>query len=433
VGQDHHGRPRDGIYDVFVGGLRFMLYSHDGLGLGHTRRSLAIAAAITELEDTASVLVVSGCREVDKLGLAPRVDVLRVPGLRKLESGAYAARRLPISGSRLRDLRAAQIASAVEGFEPEVMLVDKHPLGVREELVPALERLRARGGRAVLGLRDILDDPAAVREEWEAASTCEAIERHYELVLVYGSPHVLDLAQAYEVPPSVAELMRYTGYVMHPHSTASAPPGVSPFARGPRQRPVVLATTGGGEDGRHLLETFVEAARWAPWDGAIVTGPQLNDADKHSLCRRAHEVGVEFHDFAHDLAAWLGEFDALVCMGGYNTLCEAVSHGLPTVCVPRVFPRTEQLIRARSLAGFGLLQLLEPRDLEPAALSRAVATALASARGEGRAGPGLDLAGAWRSADSLLELASRVAAARAGESAATEGAPSARRLAQAAV
>ena len=30
-------------------GARFLFYSHDGLGLGHTRRNLAIAAALTEI------------------------------------------------------------------------------------------------------------------------------------------------------------------------------------------------------------------------------------------------------------------------------------------------------------------------------------------------------------------------------------------------
>ena len=50
------------------------------------------------------------------------------------------------------------------------------------------------------------------------------------------------------------------------------------------------------------------------------------------------------------LTRWLDRVDALVCMGGYNTMAEAVSRGTPTVCVPRTRPRVEQLIRARAFA-----------------------------------------------------------------------------------
>ena len=46
--------------------------------------------------------------------------------------------------------------------------------------------------------------------------------------------------------------------------------------------------------------------------------------------------------------------------GGYNTLAEAALHAVPAVCVPRVAPRSEQLIRARAFERLGLLRLLHP-------------------------------------------------------------------------
>jgi predicted glycosyltransferase len=256
-------------------GRRFMLYSHDGLGLGHVRRNLAIAAALTRTDPEASVLLVTGCTELGTHGLARNVHVLTVPGLRKLGNGHYTARRLAIPGRDLRGLRAGQIEAAVRDFGPDVMLVDKHPLGVHEELRPALDTLLADGGRAALGFRDILDDPATVLAEWSALNLTEAAEEYFERLLVYGDRSVLDFVQVYRLPAALAARARYCGYVVHPEATHSLAVDTLPvFATSLGRRPTVLATAGGGEDGWNLLEGFVRAARGAAWGGVVVTGPQ---------------------------------------------------------------------------------------------------------------------------------------------------------------
>src|SRR6266496_4151944 len=48
---------------------RFLFYSHDGFGLGHTRRHLAVARALTELAPDSSVLLATGSDVVSRLGL----------------------------------------------------------------------------------------------------------------------------------------------------------------------------------------------------------------------------------------------------------------------------------------------------------------------------------------------------------------------------
>src|SRR5215468_4247778 len=85
--------------------LRFLFYSHDGMGLGHTRRNLAIASALVELCPAASVLLASSTDEAHHLGLPPRVEILKLPGLRKTAAGDYSARRLPVQRDEIRHLR----------------------------------------------------------------------------------------------------------------------------------------------------------------------------------------------------------------------------------------------------------------------------------------------------------------------------------------
>jgi len=58
-----------------------------------------------------------------------------------------------------------------------------------------------------------------------------------------------------------------------------------------------------------------------------------------------------------------------VTMGGYNTVCEAVSFRKRTLVVPRVTPRREQLIRAERFRERGLLDVLHPNALDPDRIS----------------------------------------------------------------
>jgi predicted glycosyltransferase len=72
------------------------------------------------------------------------------------------------------------------------------------------------------------------------------------------------------------------------------------------------------------------------------------------------------------MPALLASADAVVAMAGYNTVCEVLAAGTPTVLVPRVAPRTEQSIRARRLAELGLVRTLAPADATPRGLGGAL-------------------------------------------------------------
>jgi predicted glycosyltransferase len=383
---------------------RFLLYSHDALGLGHLRRNLSVATALAALDPRASILLATSAEEAQRFPIPPTVDVLKLPGLRKVGNGHYAARRLNVTSHHVRAMRASLLRAAVLSFRPSVLLADKHPLGVGGELEPALEQARAVGAGAVLGLRDVLDEPDVVHAELAELGLFERIAEHYCRVLVYGQPDILDSRREYEFPEEVARITRFCGYVVSPGVTPHADAGRT--TTGPT-RPQVLATAGGGEDGVALLAAFAEAAASARWDAKIVAGPQCNPKNVRRLGSLASDAGVEFRRFVPDLPSEFESLDALVCMGGYNTLTEAAASGVSTVCVPRVRPRREQLIRAKAFADRGLLRLVEPRDLDPGVLGAEVESALTRRGTSDKPTQSLDLGGARRAARHLLRLAAR--------------------------
>ena len=394
---------------------RFLFYSHDGLGLGHTRRNLAIAEAITRLSPDASVLLATGVDEIHEYELPPRVEVLKLPGIRKVANEVYSARRLSIPTPDVRALRSAVLLGAARSFRPTVTLVDKHPFGAGGEFHAGLEAVRGSGGCAVLGLRDILDEPATVIRDWETNQFYRRILDYYEAVLIYGEPAVFDAVREYDLPPAVAGRAHFCGYVTNeagPREGTRTPD--HPLApRRDRRRPLVLATTGAGEDGFRLLETFLRASAGARWQAVAVAGSRLSEGDLATLKRLADGAGARLHRFLPGLARTLGSVDAVVCMGGYNTLAEAMSRGVPTVCVPRTSPRREQLLRAAAFERLGLLQVLLPERLEVEALRHALGEALSTPRGplRERIAASLRFDGAVRAARLLLALAGRAAPA----------------------
>jgi predicted glycosyltransferase len=84
------------------------------------------------------------------------------------------------------------------------------------------------------------------------------------------------------------------------------------------------------------------------------------------------------------------------------------------VCVPRVSPRTEQLVRAEAFAARGLLRLVRPDELHPGRLRREVEIALATDRRSlaQRIAAVIDLDGSRRAAQNLLALAGSASVAR---------------------
>jgi len=355
------------------GGPRIMFYAHDGQGLGHSRRNLAIARALVHVEPRASVLLASSVEHPLLAGPDLPIDVLRLPGIRKRPKGSYGARRLQLPDDDVFALRAELLTAAVRSFRPDVLVVDRHPLGIRGELEPALQAHRARGGRALLGLRDILDEPTRVRSEWARTGMDAAIAEFYQQILVYGCREILDPVSEYAIPAEIASMIRFCGYVVEQ-------PGSPPAGRANTdRRPTVLATVGGGEDGFAVLEAFLKASEGAWWDALVVAGPHC-PADRLETLRSTAEIlGGEVIHAARDLPALLLSTDAVVCMGGYNTLLEALVSGVATVCVPRSEPRTEQLIRARAFEKRRLLRMVEPKHITAAEVRQTVDHALAEA------------------------------------------------------
>ena len=345
-------------------GRRVLLYSHDTFGLGHLRRSRAIATALTAADPTLSALIVTGSPVAGRFDFPDRVDHVRLPGVVKLPDGSYASHNLAVDVEETTRLRAALLLAAVDAFDPDLIIVDKEPWGFRGELAEALPAARRRGCRLVLGVRDVLDEPGALREEWARKHAAEAVERFYDEVWIYGVSEVFRPLEGLGLSRAALSRAVYTGYLRRP-----APEASSDLWDAPPFDDFVLVTTGGGGDGAALIDWTLaayEADPGLPWPAVIVYGPFLGAEERAEFERRAAALGenrVATLGFESRIERLLVEARGVVAMGGYNTFCEILSLDKPAVIAPRTKPRLEQYIRAEAAERLGLLRMLHrPRD-----------------------------------------------------------------------
>ncbi|MCW2132175.1 glycosyltransferase family protein [Arthrobacter sp. VKM Ac-2550] len=342
------------------GELRIVLYSHDSQGLGHTRRNLAIAHALAARLPSLSGRKVSGLLVTGE-GTATSYrrpegwDWMVIPGISKRE-GNYAPRHLDVRMSRLISLRSAVIEGALTAFRPHLVIVDRHAFGVDGELVDALAAVREAnpGCKVILGLREVLDDPAVAAREWTALGDLCHVRRTFDELWVYGDPAVHNPVASGEVPAALSDKVRFTGYLAAGRPCSS---------RKPRARkPYLLTMVGGGSDGFDLTMAAARAKVPAGYRHLVITGPQMA-ADQRRQVERAARKRTDVIASVPDALVEINAAAAIVTMGGYNSVCEILSTETPALVVPRVWPRQEQLIRARSLSNRRLVDVCEPAQL----------------------------------------------------------------------
>jgi len=271
--------------------------------------------------------------------------------------------------------RSAILTTTVTDFAPDVLLVDRHARGLHRELDAALEihRRRRPHARAVLGLRDILDEPDAIEREWEEQELTAAIEDHYDAVFCYGDRSVYDLAAEYRLPAAVAQRLQYTGYLTDGPLTTN-PASIRQRHSGSSR--LAVCTVGGGRDAAGIARAFLAAMlhlREQSWRGVMIAGPYMSPGDVAALRDHPAAGDVTIIEIATDVPDYLAAADTVLCMGGYNTVCEVLGLAVPAVIVPRTSPRLEQLMRAQRLANRGLLYWLHPVSLNPHVVAGALA------------------------------------------------------------
>lgn len=395
---------------------RLIIYSQDGLGLGHMRRTSAIASRLLHLRPDACVLTLSDSQLGQFFPISTNHDYLKLPSIIKTGPGDWRPARLQLSFQMIQEMRQEIICSATMRFHPDIFLVDHMPHGTMGELLPTLKALKAAGSKTkvVLGLRDILDAPQVVKERWHVEGAYAAVEEYYDLVLIYGMREIFDMAEHYRFPAHISNRFRYCGYVCPAPTERQRHPVRANFLNnGHHNAKLIVVMAGGGADAYPMMRATLEALPAVTQHHhcycLIITGPFMPPELRHELQTLATGLPTRILGAVDDTYGYLEDADLVIAMAGYNTTVEILQSGKRAILVPRHGPSAEQRMRANLFAAKGWVEMVDPDHLTPDRFATLIAANLGRTANDPSEGtPNLE--GLNSSADYLLSLLTEHAA-----------------------
>jgi predicted glycosyltransferase len=359
---------------------RILMYSQDSYGLGHLRRATNFANAMVAKRPDLSVLLVVDSPVAPFFDLQERIDFVKLPTVVKVEAGVFRPGRLLTDYSLVKAMRSTVNREVLARFRPDLVLVDHMPGGANRELVPALRLIRALAypTRIVLGVRDIIDDPAVTCAVWEREGFYDTLKRYYDSVLIYGSADVFPTAARYQIEAALPGQIRYCGYVCNMDPVKE--PGQVRAKLELGGDPIILVTAGGGADAFRLMQTYLEALPLV--NGTLrattimVTGPFMPEEQRKWIRDRARELGVQVRTSVSDSLSHLNAAELVVSMAGYNTVSEILRFRKRAILVPRLGPSAEQRMRAAIFSQRGLVTTIDPCELSARRLAAAIVDTL---------------------------------------------------------
>jgi len=350
--------------------MRIMVYSHDAFGLGNIRRMLAICEHLLSEIPQLSILLLSGSPMLQGFRLLRGLDYIKLPCLNRDNSGELAVKYLGMDVDNTVKMRSELIFSAAVNFQPDLFLIDKKPLGIKNELTATINYLHDKlpKTKLVLLLREILDIPEKTISEWQKNKYNQVIDKFYQLLLIVGSQEVFNFCEEYKLPATIADKAKFCGYIRRPQGCKISP-SVSQELKLKSEEKLIIVTPGGGQDGYELINTYLQGQELLNNSkyrikSLVFCGPEMPKKQKQELYQTAAKFPqVQIREFTDDLISYLSAADVVVSMGGYNTICEILSAAKPAVVVPRIKPSQEQLIRSQRMESLGLLRSIHPEQL----------------------------------------------------------------------
>lgn len=351
---------------------KILIYSQDGLGLGHLRRNLNICRQLKKRHRQVSCLIIADSPVAPFFKMPAHCDFVKIPTIVKVDSGVWRSNRLPVEYTELVAMRAEIIRNIILSFRPHVFVVDHMPHGALGELAQPLEMLKKHSPhtKVVLGLRDILGAPDTICRQWQKEGAFTAAEAFYDAINIYGCAELFDAMAEYNFPPALLHKTRYCGYVCRENALMGFRAEAADAAKKTNSNghdKFILVTGGGGADAAFFMDQFVAAAhqlrRDLRFQALITTGPFMPEDQRLQLRRKVKALPLTISQAAEDSIRYLQQADLVISMAGYNTISEIMYFRKNAIVIPRPGPSAEQTMRTRLMSGRGLFSTLHPHDL----------------------------------------------------------------------
>ena len=323
--------------------LDLLLYAHDGRGLGHVSRTVAIGLALRRLYPGLKVLLATGCALTQELISTFPLDWVKLPSYRTEVIEGTSRGCDGYSGYSDHDLgrmRGALIRDLLLQHRPRLVLADHSPQGKHKELVPAIESVE--DCLWVLGVRGVIGNV----KQTESSIALELFKKHYAELLWYGDSSILGeghmtmLKERFGVNP--VECGYISRYVEAMHGHGKTPGSVT-------ENYCTVAVPWTGEHTENFLAVlveFIERNKIGFSRYKLFLGSEIDQ----SLYNRL--AGLDYCDlmpFESKYLDILSKSKTAIIYGGYNSIVDVISANVPSLVVTRAMNDNEQQLHLKAL------------------------------------------------------------------------------------
>lgn len=321
--------------------LDVLLYAHDGRGLGHASRAIAIGMALRRLYPELRVLFVTGAKISQSLIANADLDWIKLPSYASMiKDGVSTGVDGPANfyKSVLGNHRKAMLAQLVRSFKPRCVLVDHSPTGKRKELMQALEESKDLDIKWILGIRAIV----GTQSDFWSDTLRDVYQKYYHSIFWYGDSNVLGSEQVEKIHGHFGSKPEEMGYVSRMYETklinAKAPEQITGTISIPWVSQATLMT----------LEKLQKAlhARSAEEQWHLYIHEDYFQQTKQLF---AGTPNCTVYQVGHQYVESLLSSKMVIIYGGYNSLMDAISTQTPALVLDREMKDQEQEIHLQSL------------------------------------------------------------------------------------
>ncbi|MEH1816064.1 MAG: glycosyltransferase [Nostoc sp.] len=351
---------------------RIMFYCQHILGMGHLVRSREIVRGLTK---DFQVCFINGGEIIQGFEIPAGVEVINLPAIKT--DPEFAELQVvddAFSLSEVQEIRKNRLLEIFQQFQPDILIVELFPFGRRRfsfELIPLLELAKSKKGstKIVSSLRDIV----AVKPEKQVKheeKVCKLINKYFDMLLVHSDPELVPLEATFSRVNDLKCQVYYTGYVVQ------EPPTNPILTDQDREiiksdKPLILASVGGGRFGHELLECVVNTApfleKLLPHHIQVFTGPFIPNSKFKELQQMARfSKNIYIRRYTPYLLNYMKKAELSINMSGYNTTMNILTTGVRAMILPFTGNQErEQTIRAEKLSNLGIVKFINHNYLQP--------------------------------------------------------------------
>ncbi|WP_033365397.1 glycosyltransferase family protein [Mastigocladopsis repens] len=353
---------------------KILFYCQYLSGMGHLIRSTEIVRSLVK---NFQVYFINGGPPVQGVEIPSTVEIISLPAL-WLEDDKFKVEEQFQSVEQVKKIRKHQLISVFDRVEPDCLITEFFPFGRHKlffELLPLLEHIQSTkpSTKIVCSLRDVIKSEFFPQE---AETICQLVNQYFDLILFHADPKFQKFEESF---PRYKELncqIKYTGFVAQSQTVNSSEKDKI-LVEIDKNHPMILVSVGGGRIGYELLASVIKASSFLekkiPHKFQIFAGPFLPEANFLKLQFLASKrANVNIQRYTSQFLEYLKKAALSISLTGYNTTMNILKTGVRAIVVPigHDAQDKEQLVRTQKLERLGIVEVINPNDLEPMHLAQ---------------------------------------------------------------